>query len=244
MRTALAVSIVLAVLPSLAAAQSATTPPRPWGEEQATGEPNTTEAGDRPTAWASTTPDDQDEWLELDYAEPVEPVMVMVYETYNPGALCKISAYTATGMDAELWSGNDPTKTADGIGVSEIKIRTKLKTKRIRLHFKSKDVPGWNEIDAVGLKDAAGKVHWAVAARASSTYATVATGATYALGGGVLAVPMPEIFAPTEITPPAIDPRDERVDRLEREVRELRKAVEELKAALESRADRDGGERE
>ncbi|MCB1513071.1 MAG: hypothetical protein KDJ36_19415, partial [Hyphomicrobiaceae bacterium] len=36
---------------------------RSWGPEQAVGKPNTPQAGDISTAWASRTRDDQEEWL-------------------------------------------------------------------------------------------------------------------------------------------------------------------------------------
>ena len=39
------------------------------------------------------------------------------------------------------------------------------------MYFKSPDVGGWNEIDAVGLLDIQGQTHWATAAKASSTFA-------------------------------------------------------------------------
>src|SRR5205823_2443181 len=39
---------------------------RNWGPEQATGPPDTEMAGDIVTAWASRTPDEQDEWLLLE----------------------------------------------------------------------------------------------------------------------------------------------------------------------------------
>ena len=32
-------------------------------------------------------------------------------------------------------------------------------------------MPGWNEIDAVGVLDEAGKMHWPISASASSNYA-------------------------------------------------------------------------
>src|SRR5438445_7628810 len=44
---------------------------RAWGPEQATGEPNVPTAADDGRAWASRTPDGQDEWLELGYETPV-----------------------------------------------------------------------------------------------------------------------------------------------------------------------------
>ena len=49
---------------------------------------------------------------------------------------------------------------------------------RIRIYLDSPKVPGWNEIDAVGLVDEKGTTHWAASARASSTYADVSSDAT------------------------------------------------------------------
>jgi hypothetical protein len=52
----------------------------------------------------------------------------------------------------------------------DLPIHTYRQTRRIRLDLDSAAVPGWNEIDAVGLLDVSGGVAWAVAARASTTY--------------------------------------------------------------------------
>ena len=145
---------------------------RSWGPEQTLGPPNTPGAGDIETAWASRTQDGQDEWLELEYAVPIEPTEVIVHETYNPGAVYKVSGYSKSGMEAELWSGEDPTETTKPRGISKLKIDVKYKTKLIRIHLRSKEVPGWNEIDAVGIKDADGNVQWAIRAKASSSYAS------------------------------------------------------------------------
>jgi hypothetical protein len=135
---------------------------RSWAPAQATGAPDTPSAGDRTTAWASLTPDQQDEWLLLDYARPVRAVLVKVYETYNPGAVSKISGFTETGEEVEMWSGKDPTSPDKEMGVSEIELQKPLVTRRIKLYLNSRETPGWNEIDAVGLVDDAGKVQWAV----------------------------------------------------------------------------------
>lgn len=148
-------------------------PPRSWGSEQATGKPDTQGAGDMSTAWASQTPDGQKEWLELTYEKPLKPVEIYVVETYNPGSLFKITASTSSGMEAVLWKGDDPTQrdAADGRGASKVKVTAAVKTNRIRIHLASDDVPGWNEIDAVGIKDEDGKIYWAKSATASSEYA-------------------------------------------------------------------------
>jgi len=143
-------------------------PKRNWGPEQATGEPDTSDFGDIPTAWASRTPDEQDEWLLLEYPQPVQPNAVRIHETYNPGAVTKITAFRLNGEEVTVWHGRDPVNAQ---GVAEIALEVDFPTSRIKLYMDSKNVSGWNEIDAVGLKDADGKVQWARAAEASTTYA-------------------------------------------------------------------------
>jgi hypothetical protein len=146
--------------------------PRAWGPEQATGAPNTwPNSGDLTTAWASATPDGQREWLELTYKDATRPAAVLVYETYNPGAVDRVTGYDASGKEVELWSGADPTPAGTEKGISVIPVHPDFDLTRIRIYLDSPKVPGWNEIDAVGLLDATGTTHWADSATASSTYA-------------------------------------------------------------------------
>src|SRR6266542_2027829 len=167
-----------------------TADPRPakrnWGPEQATGEPDTPGAGDIVTAWASATPDGQDEWLLLEYAEPVVPTAVLVHETFNPGALERVTAFGLDGKEVELWKGKDPTPVGAARRVSAVKFKKRFKTNRIRIHLASTRVAGWNEIDAVGLRDSEGKVQWAQAVEASSTYGVAAAPAMRFPPGAVL----------------------------------------------------------
>ncbi len=206
---------------------------RSWGPEQATGKPDTPGAGDIETAWASATEDGQDEWLELEYAEAVEPEQIIIHETFNPGAVYMVTAYTRTGMEALLWHGEDPTRTGLPRGVSEINVTNSVKTNRIRVHLKSSEVPGWNEIDAVGIKDTAGDVHWAVKAKASSTYAE---NGGAAIEGFVVPLDGPRGIIPVD-APPAI----QRAIRLLRDVtgtervdaEAVRRADEERRTEIE-----------
>lgn len=148
---------------------------RSWGPEQATGEPDTDGPGDITTAWASRSQDEEDEWLELEYAEAFRPTGVIIHETYNPGALNRITMFQANTEEADAWRGTDPTPRTSEHGVSIVPVKVDFETKKIRLYLASRDVPGWNEIDAVGLLDSRGKTHWAVHATASSTFATSST---------------------------------------------------------------------
>ena len=142
-----------------------------WGLEQATGPPNTPIAGDQQTAWASQTPDGQPEWLEVHYARAVKPYQIDVYESYNPGAITKITAFDQFGNEGTLWEGTDPTPPNAGKGVSTFSIKQGFTTDRVRIHLASDKFRGWNEIDAVGLKYGwTGRVIWADKAQASSTF--------------------------------------------------------------------------
>jgi hypothetical protein len=189
---------------------------RGWGPEQATGEPDTLMAGDIQTAWAAASPEGQKEWLLLEYEDFITPTAVLVHETYRPGALYRVTAYKPDGEEVEVWKGTDPTATDADRGVSEIPIKINFKTNRIRIFLDSEKVPGWNEIDAVGLRDKNKKMYWAVAVDASSTYAP----------------PYPAMDTTAQV-------REDRMERLEREVRELKAVVEELKAELKKATKKD-----
>ena len=148
--------------------------PRPWSPEQATGAPDTwPKSGDLPTAWASRTPDGQREWLQLTYASPVRPTAVLIYETFNPGAVDRVTSIDDKGNETELWSGTDPTPAGKDKGICIIPVQAEGDVKCIRIYLDSPKVPGWNEIDAVGLLDEKGVTKWAASATASSTYADV-----------------------------------------------------------------------
>jgi hypothetical protein len=141
-----------------------------WSHLQATGRPDTTGSGDIPTAWASATQDGQVEWLELRYLHAVVPSAIEVHETYNTGALTKVTVFTVSGREVVVWEGADPTPRGSGRGVSRIKIDIAEPVDTVRITLDSPNVRGWNEIDAVALFDENGKQQWAVDATASSTY--------------------------------------------------------------------------
>jgi hypothetical protein len=149
---------------------------RGWSPQQATGKPDAycyKTGFDCHLAWASASEDDETEWLELTWDAEIETIGVDVYETFNPGALNRVVAFDAKGKEIADWKGTDPTPkdTPKGKGISKIRFDKSVKTAKIRLYLDSPKFPGWNEVDAVGLVDSAGVIHWATGADASSTYA-------------------------------------------------------------------------
>lgn len=58
-----------------------------------------------------------------------------------------------------------------GVSISVISLPADSTIEYLTLHLDAAGVPGWTQIDAVGLRDQSGEVHWATGARASSTAA-------------------------------------------------------------------------
>ena len=143
----------------------------------------------------------------MEYAEAVQAKAIIIHETYNPGAVTKVSVFDPDGKEIEAWSGVDPTPRTNGKGISVIPIKVKFKIRRIKIFIDSPSVPGWNEIDAVGIRESAAKTHWAVAARASSTFA--------------------QQVAPPRVVTSVLQKR--RIDKLEADVKRLTKEVEKLR---------------
>lgn len=142
---------------------------RSWGTEQVLGPPNTFEAGDIATAWASRNPDGGEEWLKLDYERMVDLAEVRVRETYNPGAISKVTAVLANGQELTIWEGIEPPAQAP-VEMS-FPVISSVQAKSVKVYLDTKRVPGWNEIDAVELIGRDGTRQWANSASASSTYA-------------------------------------------------------------------------
>ena len=142
---------------------------RPWGPEQATGPADTLTAGDLPTAWAARQPDGGEEWLLLEYETPVLLAEVHVYESYNPGAISKLTTFLADGREVTIWEGTESEATAPVARIFAVPFAAQVNA--VKIYLDTKRVTGWNEIDAVELLGRDGSRQWAKQASASSTYA-------------------------------------------------------------------------
>jgi hypothetical protein len=127
------------------------------------------QSGDIFTAWAPREQDAGEEWLQLDYERSVDIAEVRVRETYNPGAISKVTAFLANGSEVTLWEGVEPKATAP-VEMS-FSIPQNVNAKSVKVYLDTTRVPGWNEIDAVQIIGRDGSQQWAKQATASSTYA-------------------------------------------------------------------------
>ncbi len=85
---------------------------------------------------------------------------------------CK-DAGSDAGEEITVWQGIDPTLPGTPRGVSCIPVSANIKTSRVKIYLDSPRIPGWNEIDTVGLEDDAGNTFWPINASASSSYGSV-----------------------------------------------------------------------
>jgi hypothetical protein len=183
-------------------------PMRSYGPEQMIGEPNVSTGGSSGSAWCPLTTNAEEEWVLLEYEAPVKPTAVLIHENSIPGGVVKVTAFKFDGTEVEVWKGEDPSNANAGSTVSEIECKADFKTNRIKIYIDSKNIPGWHEIDAVGLRDDDKKTHWVAHAVASSTY------------------------APADAAADRVAEQEERISNLEEEVQSLRKTVEELKKQI------------
>jgi hypothetical protein len=118
-----------------------------WSAMQAAGAPNTPECGDHGTAWASASTSGVD-WLVLTYDQPVLPTRIVIFETYNPGAVTSVEVFAENGDPIKVYTG--PSKKVSQCPRSleiEIKdVNVPVKSVRVTLNHKV-----WSEIDAVQL---------------------------------------------------------------------------------------------
>lgn len=142
---------------------------RSWGPEQATGPADTPEAGDFPTAWASRLPDGGEEWLRLEFETPLSLAEVHVFESYNPGAIAKLTAFLLNGDEVPIWEGVEPEANAPVVRAFALPFVAQVTA--VKIYLDTKRVAGWNEIDAVEVIGRDGTRQWAKSATASSTFA-------------------------------------------------------------------------
>lgn len=139
-----------------------------WSPGQVAGAPNTAQHGDYSTAWASQSQDGGKEWLKVKYAKPVEIREINIHETYNPGAISKVSAMMPDGSESVIWEGT--MNPEEGIIERAVPVPPGIRSDQIRIELDTARVPGWNEIDAVELVGRDGTRQWATESTASSYF--------------------------------------------------------------------------
>ena len=122
-----------------------------WSAMQATGAPNTFGCGDIDTAWASADSSGVDA-LTLTYDQPVIPVSVNIYQTYNPGSITAVDLVPADGSDPISVSPPQDASAAYCPGILMVSVPANTPpVSSVIVHVDQSTSGVWNEIDAVRL---------------------------------------------------------------------------------------------
>jgi|GEM_PF-2384151 len=126
-----------------------------WAAAQLLGPPNVYPLyGDIGEAWASSSMDNQREYLELGFSNPAPVSSIAIWETYNPGAVDTIYVKNPnTNQWDKVWSGTASVKPAVSRIFSVNFALTSYNVSQVRIAINSPAVPSWNEIDAVGISN-------------------------------------------------------------------------------------------
>jgi hypothetical protein len=128
-----------------------------YAARQVLGAPNVyPRSGDLAGAWASKQPDAGDEFIEVGFAHPTRARAIQIYETFNPGAVRSVEITTASGRREVVY--DNPNVGDTGIQIPPALIQTvdlqctSEPVAAVRVTLASGVVPGWNELDAIGLQ--------------------------------------------------------------------------------------------
>jgi outer membrane protein OmpA-like peptidoglycan-associated protein len=125
-----------------------------YSAEQALGKPNVLPShGSSACAWAPLKEDNRyEEFITLGFARPMAIRQVAVAENCNPGAIARVYVYDEAGTEYLLYR-NLFTKPVpeEGRMFCVITELTPYKVAAVKLILSTIDVPGRNQIDAVGI---------------------------------------------------------------------------------------------
>ena len=123
-----------------------------WDFAQATGAPDTNECGDIRSAWASASSTGSD-MLTLEFAEPVVPSQINIYQTFTPGSIYKVEvSNSGGGKPITLPNSEDPPGNTPCPGIFSIEVDdVTTPVDRVTIYLDQTIGGSWNEIDAVEL---------------------------------------------------------------------------------------------
>jgi hypothetical protein len=122
-----------------------------WSAQQVLGAPDVyPRSGDDAHAWASRDADAPVEFIEVGFATPQRARQLQIFETLNPGAIDRVELISASGKHIAIQ--RDATQPTGGAAIGTYDLGCTVEPiVAARITLASAKVPGWNEIDAVGL---------------------------------------------------------------------------------------------
>lgn len=124
-----------------------------YSAQQVLGPPSKLPAtGRSTTAWSARYPDMGREFIKVEFAQPTSVQSIFIGETLNPGAIQSITLYDVNGVPEEVYRNRNPNPIAQEGRLYHITIApTAYQAKSLHLILKTDAVPGYNQIDCIGI---------------------------------------------------------------------------------------------
>lgn len=127
-----------------------------YAAEQALGIPDVLPAfRESPCAWSPFKKGNRlDEYLHLEYKNPMRIKQVAVAESYNPGAVSRIYLYDTQGKEYQVYKNETPRPLPEPGRMLIVTFPlTTYQVKQVKVVLNTVEMNGWNHIDAVGISD-------------------------------------------------------------------------------------------
>src|ERR1043165_5383765 len=128
-----------------------------YSAAQVLGRPNKCpSSGDSPCAWISKSDGrfgGGEEHIKVGFAKPIAIQQVGIAENFNPGAVQQVILYDLQDKPHRVYYG-DPASSGQQSRIMHVFfVKTDYKVKAVELVLQTGKVPGFNEIDAIGISD-------------------------------------------------------------------------------------------
>ncbi|MCX6148167.1 MAG: OmpA family protein [Candidatus Kapabacteria bacterium] len=111
--------------------------------------------GSSNSAWSPKEDSNKDdEWIHVGFDSAQYVSQISIYENYNPGTIYKIIFYSELNEPEEIYENKDFkfVDMSNRMFYFSLK-KTKYKVKEVKIILKTSHVPGFNQIDAIGISD-------------------------------------------------------------------------------------------
>ncbi len=127
-----------------------------YSGQQILGIPNVLPAfRESPCAWSPQKKENRlDEFIHVEYKNPMRIKQVAVAESYNPGAISRIFLYDTQGKEYQVFKNDAPKPLPeDGRMFIVTMPLTSYQVKEVKVVLNTLGMQGWSHIDAIGISD-------------------------------------------------------------------------------------------
>ena len=128
-----------------------------YSANQVIGSPSVkTEFGSTPTAWAPLEKRSiNGEFIHVEYSNPIKLKTIYINETSSPGSISKIIAYDERFDEHEIYLNEKLNFIVEEsrLLTIELKTKTNFKVKQLKIFLDTKKVPGYNQIESIGISE-------------------------------------------------------------------------------------------